>query len=104
MERFLQMKKIVKMSAIIGIAVLLSQCASTLEQKIMKDRYSLCLNEKLTLNMKSMLDGPIRYLHTLANIMAGYEGIPAADRRDIYNNILFSSIIPEQYIVSVFSI
>jgi hypothetical protein len=104
MEKFLQMKKIVKISAIIGIAVLLFQCTSSLEQKDNERNYLLCLNEKLVLNMKSMLDDSIRYLHTLANIMGGYESIPAEDRRNIYNDILFSSIVPEQYIVSVFTI
>jgi methyl-accepting chemotaxis protein len=49
-------------------------------------------------------NGYIRTLHTLANVMGGYESIPAEERRNRYDYILRSAMEGEPEIITIFSV
>ena len=98
------MRKIFKIIIISVIPVLLTHCIPNYrrhEQELMHVEY---LSEAQSIYLKGKQDGYIRYLRTLANIMADYESISASDRCDRYIDMLRSSIASEDDIVSLFTV
>ena len=49
-------------------------------------------------------DAYIRTLRTMANIMAGYAGVDRSSRRDIYDEMLVSTLAAEKNIVNIFTV
>jgi len=86
---------------ITGIALLLVREASDISIELSK-RSMGNLTDQQAEYWKGRLDQHERMLKTLANIMGDYEGIPAAARRDQFNNMLRSTINQNQIIMSVY--
>jgi methyl-accepting chemotaxis protein len=54
---------------------------------------------------KGQEDGYLRTLHTLANIMGDYESVPAEERRDLYDDMLRSTLeAAESQMISLYTV
>ncbi|MCL1817557.1 MAG: hypothetical protein FWG35_01410, partial [Spirochaetaceae bacterium] len=53
---------------------------------------------------KGRTDGNFRVLRTLANIMAEYENIPANERRDRFDDMLYGCIVSEVNMVTLYTV
>jgi methyl-accepting chemotaxis protein len=54
--------------------------------------------------LKGREDGYIRALHTLANVMSDYESLPAAERRDRFDDMLRSTISAEAVMYQAYTV
>jgi len=92
------------------IAVIVTGIASVLLHKV--SYISLDLNMR---NIESMAgqraefwkgteNGYIRTLHTLADVMGGYEAVPKEKRRDYYDELLKSALESERGMVSLYTV
>jgi methyl-accepting chemotaxis protein len=53
---------------------------------------------------KSMEDGHVRALHTLANLLSKYKSIPREERRDLYDNMLKSALESEPDMLALYMV
>jgi methyl-accepting chemotaxis protein len=74
---------------VLGLSFMLLRQASDISMDLSLQSMSN-LNEKQVEYWKGWVDGYYRVLHTLADIMAGYESVPAEERRIRYNDMLLA--------------
>jgi len=90
-------------AVVAGIAILLLSEASNISVDLSKRNLS-ALTDEMAEYWKGRMDGHIRMLKTLSNIMAHYEDIPMYQRRDQYEAMLQATLIHNPVIVNIYTI
>ena len=86
-----------------GISILLLYRASNISRELsLESIYNLAKGE--VRYWEGREDGRLKVLHTLANLMADYEGNPAEIRRDNFDNVLFSAIKGEPDLLQLYTV
>ncbi|MCL1837309.1 MAG: methyl-accepting chemotaxis protein [Treponema sp.] len=86
-----------------GIAIILLMQASSISIDLSLQGIENLAGEQVEY-LKGHEDGNIRALRTLANIMSDYETMPAADRRDRYDEMLLSVLNSEDEMVNIYTV
>ncbi|MCL2442598.1 MAG: methyl-accepting chemotaxis protein, partial [Treponema sp.] len=93
----------IMIAVVSGIAVLLLNRASNISMSLSVQAVEL-LAEKKAEYWSGMEEGYLHVLRTLANIMADYENIPEAIRRDTYDTMLLGTIQADPSIINIYTI
>jgi len=86
-----------------GIAMLLLREASNISMNLSL-RGIRYLTEKQAEYWGGQVESRLSILHTLANTMGGFEDIPAAERRDRFDDILESTIASQPLIINLYTV
>ncbi|MDR2543267.1 MAG: methyl-accepting chemotaxis protein [Treponema sp.] len=86
-----------------GISIILVREASNISVSLNTRGIGYIANEQVAY-WEGRLEGHMRMLHTLTNIMANYRGLPPVDRRDQFDNMLLGTINSQQGITSIYTI
>ncbi|MDR2716909.1 MAG: methyl-accepting chemotaxis protein [Treponema sp.] len=86
-----------------SIAVILLQEASKISREANQRGLRYMAREQAQY-WKGREDAYIRALHTLANVMNDFESMPAADRRDRYDDMLHSALEAESNMITIYTI
>jgi methyl-accepting chemotaxis protein len=86
-----------------SIAVILLREASNISLSLNLQSLEYIARDQATY-LKGREDGHIRALRTLANIMGGYESVPAAERRDRFDDILRSTLEAEDVFIQTYTV
>ena len=88
---------------VVGISYMLLTQASVISRQLsLRGKYYLA-DHKAEF-WKGHQDGHLRALHTLANVMANYEYLEQVRRRDIYDQMLESTLKAERNMAAVFTV
>ena len=88
---------------IVGISfMLLSQATNVSRELALRGKYYLA--DQQTEFWRGRQDGYVRALQTLANIMKSYEGLAETRRREIYDEMLQSTLEAEPNMAAVFTV
>jgi len=86
-----------------SIAVILLLQASGISMELSLRGLKYLAREQATY-LKGREDVNIKLLHSLANIMSGYESIPAAERRDRFDDIMRSTLEAEDILFQIYTV
>jgi len=89
--------------ALTGIAVLLVKEMADISRKLSLQGIQYLANDQATY-WKGQQDGRLDALHILADIMSGYEDIPAEARRDRFDEIMKGVIAANPFIIQLYSV
>ena len=89
--------------AVSGIATLLLREASDISMNLSL-RGVKYLTRQQAEYWKGQVENRLTILHTLADTMGSFENIPAAERRDRFDDILESTITSQPYIINLFTV
>jgi methyl-accepting chemotaxis protein len=92
---------VVVVAAVISVILLWEASGISLDLSLRGLKY---LAKDQATYLKGREDAYIRILRTLANIMSGYEDIPARERRDMFDNILLGTINHEPVIINLYTV
>ncbi|MCL2804583.1 MAG: methyl-accepting chemotaxis protein [Treponema sp.] len=93
----------IMIAVVSGIAALLLNRASNISMSLSVQAVEL-LAEKKAEYWSGVEEGYLHVLRTLANIMADFENLPEAARRDTYDNMLLGTIQADPSIVNIYTI
>ena len=86
-----------------GISMTMLNRAAKISLELGLDNIENLVQNEATL-WKGMADSHLRILHTLSNVMTGYENLPPEIRRDIYDDMLLHKLEEEQSWMAVYSV
>ena len=89
--------------AVTGIAVLLLQTASNITIGLNKDIITNLADEQVTY-WEGQVDGYLRMLRTIADIMSDYEGTPVEERRNRFDGILRGIIASNPEFINLYNV
>jgi len=89
--------------ALTGISVLLVEEMSSMSRKLSVQNIKYLATDQATY-WKGQQDSRLEALHVLADIMSGYEDIPAEARRDRFDDIIKGVITANPFIIQLYSV